>query len=356
VPTRSLTLAAALFTIATPALAQSILFDFDNAPIHTSLPVDVAAGGINAHLSACFYGLSIQPANSMGFTPPGFSGLCIYPNTVFACDLTIDFSSVLTDFSILYSPQELGCDDSARMRVTVYLDGAYVATNTTTCPNPGTWPSTTLAISAPAGFNRAVVHYDQRPPTCSDYGVIFLADNMRVTPKACTAPSISQPPVDTSTCPSGLAWFEVSASGSGTLTYEWQRETSPGSNQFIQLLNGPTSAWDGNSPGIGAIVSGASTATMTIEADTAAGRSLSPAHAIRYRCRITNACGNTASTPARLTVCAADFNCDSQADFFDYLDFAVAFDAEDPAADVNHDAQVDFFDYLDFVLSMDAGC
>ncbi|MDX2149083.1 MAG: PEP-CTERM sorting domain-containing protein [Planctomycetota bacterium] len=56
------------------------------------------------------------------------------------------------------------------------------------------------------------------------------------------------------------------------------------------------------------------------------------------------------------SACAADFNSDGQADFFDYLDFVVAFDAEAPEADVNDDAQVDFFDYLDFVASFDAGC
>jgi RHS repeat-associated protein len=54
--------------------------------------------------------------------------------------------------------------------------------------------------------------------------------------------------------------------------------------------------------------------------------------------------------------CAADFNADGQADFFDYLDFAAAFDAGDISADFNHDAQVDFFDYLDFVQAFDTGC
>jgi len=54
--------------------------------------------------------------------------------------------------------------------------------------------------------------------------------------------------------------------------------------------------------------------------------------------------------------CRADFNGDNQADFFDYLDFAQAFDAEAPEADFNGDNQVDFFDYLDFVQAFDAGC
>ncbi|MDX2147457.1 MAG: hypothetical protein SFZ23_08025 [Planctomycetota bacterium] len=56
------------------------------------------------------------------------------------------------------------------------------------------------------------------------------------------------------------------------------------------------------------------------------------------------------------SVCVADFNRDGQSDFFDYLDFAAAFAADDPAADINLDGQVDFFDYLDFASAFDQGC
>lgn len=54
--------------------------------------------------------------------------------------------------------------------------------------------------------------------------------------------------------------------------------------------------------------------------------------------------------------CEADFNNDGTLDFFDYLDFAVAFDAEDASADFDRNSIVDFFDYLDFVAAIDAGC
>jgi hypothetical protein len=54
--------------------------------------------------------------------------------------------------------------------------------------------------------------------------------------------------------------------------------------------------------------------------------------------------------------CTADFNGDNQVDFFDYLDFAQAFNDEDPSADFNGDNQIDFFDYLDFAQAFDAGC
>jgi probable HAF family extracellular repeat protein len=54
--------------------------------------------------------------------------------------------------------------------------------------------------------------------------------------------------------------------------------------------------------------------------------------------------------------CTADFNHDDIVDFFDYLDFVAALDAEDASADFNGDNTVDFFDYLDFVQAFDAGC
>jgi hypothetical protein len=167
-----------------PATAHAVLFDFDNAPLQSPLPIVLTVGGITAHFSATAQGYSIQRADVMGFTPAGFSGLCIYPSSVYLADLIVDFDQPLTDFSIMYSPDELGCDDSCTMRATAYMDGVYVGTNTTTANPPGTWPTGVLTFSAGQGFNRVVVHYDSPPPTCQDYGVIFMADNMDVTAAA----------------------------------------------------------------------------------------------------------------------------------------------------------------------------
>ena len=176
----SILLVGTLVAIA-QASAQSVLFDFDNAPLHTSLPIDLTVDGVTAHLSATGQGFSIQRADVLGFTPVGFSGFCVYPNSVFAADLKVEFSDTVSDFSILYSPQELGCDDSAKMKVTAYLNGAFVGTNFTAAAFPGTWPSETLSFNSAAGFNSVLVHYDARPPTCQDWGPIFMADNMSVT-------------------------------------------------------------------------------------------------------------------------------------------------------------------------------
>jgi hypothetical protein len=166
-----------------PLTASAVLFDFDSAPLYTSLPIDLTVEGITAHFSACFYNYSIQRADVLGFTPVGFAGRCIYPNTVYLCDLYVAFSRPLTDFSIMYAPEEYGCDDSAIMRVTAYMGGTYVGTNTATADPPGTWPTGTLSFSSAQVFNSVVVHYDA-PPACGDWGPIFMADNMNVTAAA----------------------------------------------------------------------------------------------------------------------------------------------------------------------------
>lgn len=171
-----------------------VLFDFDTAPVGSSLPIDLTVDGLTAHFSATQYGYSIQRADALGFTPAGFAGYCIYPNSVFAADLLVSFAKVLTDFSIMYSPQELGCDDSATLRVTAYRNGVSVGTSTTTAAAPGTWPTGTLSISVVDGFDAVVVHYDAPPPTCQDYGMIFLADNMLVTVAPWSAADPLAPP------------------------------------------------------------------------------------------------------------------------------------------------------------------
>ena len=177
-----------------PVSAQTVLFDFDNAPLSTSLPIDQSVSGITAHLSATGQGFSIQNANVMGFIPAGFSGRIIYPNSVYLADLIVNFDQTLSDFSIMYACQELACDDAATMRVTAYMNTTVVGTRTRTATFPGTWPSDTLRCTFPQGFNKVIVHYDSHPPTCQDYGVIFMADNMRVTPVS-TAVSEGENPV-----------------------------------------------------------------------------------------------------------------------------------------------------------------
>ena len=171
-----------------PVTAFAEHFDFDSAPVHASLPISLTVGMVTAQFTASGSGFSIQPANTMGFTPAGFGGLCLYPNSVFASDLSIAFDQVLSDFTLMYAPQELACDSSAIMRVTAYKDAILVGSDLTTAPVPGTWPTGTLVFSSSFGFNRVVVHYERAPGSGGDWGPIFMADNMDVTVATTSAP------------------------------------------------------------------------------------------------------------------------------------------------------------------------
>jgi len=162
--------------------AQNVLFNFDNLPVYSPLPIFDVQGGIIAQLTATGAGYSIQSMTTATVVPVGFSGNFIFPSG--SGDLLVSFSQPLTAFSILYATQELACDDSATMRVTAFMNGTQVGTSTTNSTSlcVCTWTANTLSISTTQAFNRVVVHYDSKPPTCADWGPIFLADNMTVTP------------------------------------------------------------------------------------------------------------------------------------------------------------------------------
>ena len=168
--------------------AQSVTFDFDNAPQHAPLPLYLTAGGITGYFSSGtpWYNYSIQAADVLGFTPQGFSGLCIFPSTIYQSDLLISFDTQLTSASILYAPEEYATDSSCTMRMTAFLGPNYVGTNTYQIPIPGTWPSGTLSFSSTSPFDNIVIHYDAPPPTGGDYGPIFMVDNLVVTPSGGT--------------------------------------------------------------------------------------------------------------------------------------------------------------------------
>lgn len=174
---------AAFVALGMPASGATVLYDFNSGPQHASLPLDLTVGGITAHFSATGQGFSIQDTvQSIGVLPAGFSGLGLVPNSVFPADLIVSFpNNTLTDFSIMFAPQDLNTDSSATLLVTASMNGTLVGTNTAVTDYQGTWPSGTLGFSSTQGFNNLVVHYYKPPPTGGDYGVIFAADNMNVT-------------------------------------------------------------------------------------------------------------------------------------------------------------------------------
>jgi hypothetical protein len=293
------------------------VFNFDNGPVHASLPLSYISGGLGATFSATGQGFSTQPAGTVGINPPGFSGIELYPNSVYAADLIVDFSEPVGDFSILYATQELGCDTSATMRVSVYLNGAFVATATNTGPNTGSYPSNTLAIAAPSGFNRAVVHYDARPATCQDWGPIFLADNVFVT-RLCRAATIAGQPVSTRGGRNAPVAFSVDAGLTSTPAFQWRFEDDTVLPPvWVDLVDGPVAA-----RGMNLSVSGSNTGTLFISPDPLATNA---GLALRVECVVTNPCGSATSQPAEWTLCPADYNADGFSNLDDLGDFITDF-------------------------------
>ncbi len=183
---RTAALAIALFACAgLVGFAQGapVLFDFDDPTLlHRPLPLDLTVDGITAHLSATGQGFSIQDTQQViGVLPAGFSGQGIVPSSISAADLLVGFSTPITDFSIMFAPQELATDSSATMQVRAYQGTTQIGSSTSIASPPGTWPSGTLTFASPQGFDNVVVHYLLPPPTGGDFGTIFVADNMIVT-------------------------------------------------------------------------------------------------------------------------------------------------------------------------------
>jgi Secretion system C-terminal sorting domain len=96
----------------------------------------------------------------------------------------------------------------------------------------------------------------------------------------CTAPGITTSPTSATTCINNNTSFSIVATGSASLTYQWQVNSGAG---FSNISNG-------------GVYSNATTATLNI---TGAAATM---NGYQYRCVVTNACGNITSNSATLTV------------------------------------------------------
>jgi hypothetical protein len=106
-----------LTLLASQAAAQSEPFDFDSVPCHTPLLVNLTVAAVTASFSGTGQSYSIERANAPGFTPAGFAGNCLCPNSVLRSDLLVSFSRALQDIDPVRA-NEMGCDASARIRIT----------------------------------------------------------------------------------------------------------------------------------------------------------------------------------------------------------------------------------------------
>ncbi|MBX3379917.1 MAG: hypothetical protein KF805_07465 [Phycisphaeraceae bacterium] len=155
-----------------------------------------------------------------------------------------------------------------------------------------------------------------------------------------------------------LSLFSTAARGYSSISFQWSRETTPGSGVFENVANGAGGASIG-----GGTVSNASgqlpsptdgtPATLTIS-------NIKHSDAGLYRVTFWNSCGEAASIPAEIKVKAhiADINADGQVDDSDFVYFVTQYNlmlCADPdmpdacSADFNHDGFVDDADFVVFI-------
>ena len=103
---------------------------------------------------------------------------------------------------------------------------------------------------------------------------------------SCLVPTrIEIQPQNTRTCPYGTAAFEIEAVGSGNRTYQWHREVTPNSYNFVPISDGYT-FW-------GSQYSGTNTPRLQID-------SSQPQDAVRYYCGVYGPCGSEGSLAVQL--------------------------------------------------------
>lgn len=141
-------------------------------------------------------------------------------------------------------------------------------------------------------------------------------------------PVITQHPADQAVGIGSNAVFTVQATGTGTLSYQWQKSQ-------VNLTNGGP-------------FSGVFTSTLSIT-----GASLAEAGA--YRCVVTNAYGSATSNEATLTVRSPDFDGDMAVDLTDFAHLQLCLGAPQFVnflgcvdADLNYDQQVNTSDVRKF--------
>lgn len=164
----------------------------------------------------------------------------------------------------------------------------------------------------------------------------------------CTRVTIDIQPESLTVDIAATAVFELTASGTEEITYQWQQQDLFNLPDFVDIYDGGVYDPFGNY-----FASSSGTATNRLELSNFTGV------AQVFRCVATNPCGRAESTEVTLTFnepCPSDFNRDSVVDFFDYLDFVQSFSNSLFEADFNFDGEIDFFDYLDFVQAFSTGC
>jgi len=150
-------------------------------------------------------------------------------------------------------------------------------------------------------------------------------------------------------CPTGLATYSVTPTGTPPFSYEWQIEDPLDLGSWITLGKDPLAL-----PSSGGGTAFASPINSPSVSIGVRGR----LDVFHVRCIVTNGCGSVVTSPVTLTIidCPADQNCDGFINSADFFEFLGAFFSSSIAADFNDDGEVNTQDFFDYVAAFFAGC
>jgi hypothetical protein len=196
----------------------------------------------------------------------------------------------------------------------------------------------------------AVVTFGGAAGTIGTGSFHTFGDTWEANLVSCVAPSILTQPVSQSTCRSGSAGFNVSASDPFGVHYQWQYSSQPG------LWSTMTGRGWGLSCGAYLYCYPLHLPYTTVVITPCTGSPTTPQH-FQLRCLVTDAgwCSSTPSAEFTYTICPADFNCSGGLDTQDIFDFLNGWFAGSPDADFDGNglAVSDIFSYLNAWF---AGC
>jgi hypothetical protein len=164
---------------------------------------------------------------------------------------------------------------------------------------------------------------------------------------------VSITPEDLVICRSDTANFRVSTNNVMASAYQWQWRLE-NNDPWLEMIDGRNA-----DPVSGADVFAATGVHTDSVTEVRTARRL-VFGGWEQRCVITAACGTVTSDSARLSLCFADFNCDSAVNSQDFFDFASCFLSAvcvpGTGADFNEDGMVNSQDFFDFLGAFFAGC
>jgi hypothetical protein len=153
---------------------------------------------------------------------------------------------------------------------TIYYNGGSQTYPINQTINGGTWVflGTKAFIAGTSGYVRL-------SNASTDTGKAVIADAVKWVLAGASGPTITQQPSAQNVCAGSTATFTVAATGSGTLTYQWQKNS-------VNMSNGGD-------------ISGATSTTLQIA-------NCDSSDAANYRCVVTDSNGSTNSNDAALTL------------------------------------------------------